>query len=192
MRIRCVSSIILASCLGVPAGTPMIAQQTAHPSTSPASPAAQPAKIAPPLHPITLEQTREMFELMRFRSTMQTMLHANLQQQRQLAPFIPADVWQDFEDSFAKTDFIPVFLPIYQKYLSQEDAAKALDFYRTPAGQRTLAAIPALMQDLPPASQSKAEEIAQQVFARHRQEIEDAQKKYQQPAAPSSGGEPPK
>lgn len=198
MRIKCVFAAILGIFLNVPAGAWAFAQQAAPQSSSAPSPAAQPgegtqaAKITPPEHPITLEQTREMFQLMKFRSTMQSVLHANLVQQRQAAPFIPEDVWQDFEESFAKTDFVPVFFPIFQKYFSEEDAAKALEFYRTPAGQHTLAATPALMQELPPASQAKGEEIARQVFERHHQEIEDAQRKFQQQSAPPSDSEKPK
>jgi uncharacterized protein len=144
---------------------------------------------APPAHPITLEQTKEMFELMHFRSTMLGMLHANLQEQRQRAPFIPEDVWQDFEMSFGKADFIPVFLPVYQKYLSQEDAAKALEFYRTPTGQHVLAVMPGLMQDVGAAAQTKGDQIAQAVFERHHQEIEDAQKRFSQ-QGPAGGSQP--
>ncbi len=117
---------------------------------------------------------------MHFQSTMQTMLHQNLEQQRQRAPFIPSDVWQDFETSFAKVDFSQVFLPVYQKYLSEDDAAQALKFYRTPAGQDTLKVMPALMGEIGQASEQKGEEITRQVLERHRQEIETAEKKYQQ------------
>jgi hypothetical protein len=167
-----------------------------HPVTKGQSSSPSGEKSTPPSHPITLEQTKEMFELMHFRSSMVRMLHANLQQQRQQAPFIPEDVWQDFETSFAKTDFVPVFLPVYQKYLSEDDATRALAFYRTPAGQHVLGVMPALMQDVAGAAQMKGNQIAQQVFERHHQEIEEAQKKFSQQMAPGgnspSSGSPPK
>lgn len=124
---------------------------------------------------------------MHFQSTMQTMLHENLEQQRARAPFIPNDVWQDFETSFAKVDFSQVFLPVYQKYLSQDDAAQALKFYRTPAGQDTLKVMPALMGEIGQASEQKGEEITKQVLERHRQEIEAAEKKYEQSRAAGAG-----
>jgi hypothetical protein len=151
---------------------------------------------APPAHPITLEQTKEMFQLMHFHETMLSMLHANLQAQRERAPFVPEDVWQDFETSFGRADFIPVFLPVYRRYLSEEDAARALDFYRTPAGQHVLAVMPPLMQDVATAAQAKGEEIAQEVFERHHDEIEAAQKKFNQqgtpPENPPAAGTQPK
>jgi hypothetical protein len=177
-----------------------LAQQSATKPSQPATAKKQAgsdsgAASASPAHPITLEQTKEMFELMHFRSTMARMLHANLQEQRRRAPFIPEDVWQDFETSFGKADFVSVFLPVYQKYLSQEDATKALAFYRTPTGQHVLAVMPPLMQDVGEAAQTKGDQIAQQVFERHHQEIEDAQKKFSQQGAPAGnfpagGGQP--
>lgn len=161
--------------------------------TQDSAPAAVPSA---PVHPITLEQEREMFDLMHFGSTMQSMLHVNLDRQRKRAPFIPEDVWQDFEKSFSDVDFVQLFLPVYQKYLSQEDAAKALEFYRTPAGQHTLAVMPALMRDVARTSQDKGEEISREVFERHHEEIEDAAKKYSQstttPENPSESEDHPK
>lgn len=176
-------------------GAHLMAQQPAAPHETGSQPANGSADAAPPLHPITLAQTKEMFELMHFQSTMQQILHTTIARQREAAPFVPEDVWQDFESSFGKVDFIEVFLPIYQKYLSQEDAAKALEFYRTPAGQHTLTVMAPLMQDVSQASQHKGEEIARQVFDRHRQEIEDAARKSGQPVGPPStatpGSQPP-
>ena len=197
MRMKHTAPIILVALLSSLPGAVAVAQQAGthspHTSSAKTQAGAAHSSTTPPTHPITLEQTREMFQLMRFSATMQNMLHANLEQQRQHEPFIPEDVWQDLEASFAKADFVPVFLPVYQKYLSQEDAAKALEFYRTPAGRRTLAVMPAVMQDVAVAAQAKGEEIAQQVFERHRKEIEDAAKKYEQqnarPANPPGGGQ---
>jgi hypothetical protein len=192
--------VVLSAALSVLLVPITFAQQSTqkpppHPVTKGESGSQSGEKSAPPTNPITLEQTKEMFDLMHFRSTMLKMLHANLQQQRQRAPFIPDDVWQDFETSFGKADFVPVFLPVYQKYLSEADATRALEFYRTPAGQHVLGVMPALMQDVAAAAQMKGDQIAQQVFERHHQEIEDAQKKFTQQMAPGgnspSGGKSP-
>lgn len=188
MRMKCVLPLLSLIFLGSPIALPAFAQQPASPPASSAAKSQREAKqtprIAPPAHPITLAQTEEMFRLMHFQATMQATLRATLERERERAPFIPEDVWQDFEASFAKADFIPVYLPVYQKYLSQEDAAKAIEFYRTPAGQHTLSVLPDLIQDVGEAAQKKGEEIARQVFERHHQEIEDAARKYQEQNAP--------
>jgi uncharacterized protein len=146
----------------------------------------------PPAHPITVEQTREMYELMGFKKTMNGMLMQTIAMQKQQAPFVPQDVWTDLQTSFDKVDYVSIFQPIYAKYLSQEDAAKALEFYRTPAGRHMLEVMPQLMHDIMLASQQKGQQVGREVIDRHRAEIEAAQKKYQQehepqPAAPASG-----
>ena len=44
---------------------------------------------------------------------------------RQAAPFIPEDVWTDVQTNIDGIDYTTLIQPIYAKYLSQEDAAKA-------------------------------------------------------------------
>ena len=149
-------------------------------------------QATPPAHPITIDQTREMYDLMGFKNTMNGMLMQTIAMQKQAAPFVPEDVWTDLQTSFGNVDYVSIFQPIYAKYLSQEDAAKSLEFYRTPAGHHMLEVMPPLMHDIMLASQQKGQQVGREVIDRHRTEIEAAQKKYQQehepqPAAPASG-----
>jgi hypothetical protein len=74
--------------------------------------------------------------------------------------------------------------PIYAKYLSTEDAAKALDFYRTPAGKRVLQAFPPMLGESVGAAQQKGRQVGRDAIDKHRPEIEEAQKKYQAEHAP--------
>jgi hypothetical protein len=157
-------------------GTPKATTST----TPSATGAASPTNPAPPAHPITIEQTREMYELMGFKKMMNGMLTQTISMQKQQAPFVPQDVWTDLQTSFDNVDYVTVFQPIYAKYLSEEDAAKSLEFYRTPAGRHMLEVMPPLMHDIMLASQQKGQEVGRQVIDRHRAEIEAAQKKYQQ------------
>ncbi len=157
-----------------------------------ASVSAAPGQPTPPAHPITIEQTREIYNLMGFKNTMDSMLMQTIAMQKQQAPFVPQDVWTDLQTSFGNVDYVTIFQPIYARYLSQEDAAKALEFYRTPAGRHMLEVTPQLMHDIMVASQQKGQQVGREVITRHRPEIEAAQKKYQQEhepqsAAPASG-----
>lgn len=150
------------------------------------------SETTPPAHPITIEQTREMYDLMGFKKTMNGMLMQTIAMQKQAAPFVPQDVWTDLQTSFDNVDYVSIFQPIYAKYLSQEDAAKSLEFYRTPAGRHMLEIMPPLMHDIMLASQQKGQQVGREVIDRHRTEIEAAQKKYQQehepqPTTPASG-----
>jgi hypothetical protein len=159
--------------------------------------AAKPAvdSIPPPAHPITLEQTKKMFEVMNFQKSMDAMMNQIISSQTQQAPFIPQSVWDDFRTSFQKTDFVALFLPVYQKYLSAEDAAKSLEFYETPAGKHMLQAMPPMMADIYKIASQKGQEIGQAVADRHMPEIQAAAKKYQEDhseqEAPITTVEPP-
>jgi uncharacterized protein len=173
--------------------TSAFAQQPANAASSPTTTSAKP-EIAPPAHPITLEQTRKMFELMDFQNMMDGMMNQMIAIQNQQAPFIPPAVWDDFRATFKKTDFVTLFLPVYQKYLSEEDAAKSLEFYETPAGRRMLRSMPLMMGDISSVAGQKGQEIGQAVVQRHMDEIKAAAKKYQDehasPAATPSSEAP--
>jgi hypothetical protein len=114
---------------------------------------------------------------------------------RQAAPFIPDDVWTDVQSNINGIDYPTLMQPIYAKYLSQEDAAKALDFYRTPAGKRVLQSMPPLLGESVAAAQQKGRQLGRDAIEKHRPEIEAAQKKYQQEhppqGAPGSGSAAP-
>jgi hypothetical protein len=187
----------LAGSLGASA---LYAQTTAPPkgassqapaATAPASPAGESAGkdfgVPPPAHPITLEQTREMLHLMGYKKLMTEMMDQNFAMQKQAAPFIPADVWSDLQTSFNNVDYAQLLEPVYAKYISQEDAAKALDFYRTPAGQAVLKAQPMLMREVIVASQQNAQKTGREVIQKHRAEIEAAQKQFQEQQQKQSG-----
>ena len=181
--------IYAASCFLL-LSTVAIAQQPAPaPATGDATAQAAPA-VTPPAHPITLEQTTKMFELMDFQHTMDSIMNQMISMQSRQVPFMPTSVWDDFRDTFKKTDFVTLFLPVYQKYLSEEDAAKSLEFYETPSGRRMLRAMPLMMGDISTIAGQKGQEIGQAVVQRHMDEIQAAAKKYQQdhpsPDQPSS------
>jgi hypothetical protein len=61
------------------------------------------------------------------------------------APFMPKDVSEDLRASMDKADINTPLIGIYKKYLSTEDAAKAIDFYRSPAGRDLIKANPQIM-----------------------------------------------
>lgn len=161
---------------------------TATRAGSPSGSAADANEPAPPAHPLSAEQTTEFLRLMGFQKNMDNMLTQTIGMQKQQAPFVPADVWTDFQSSFGKVDYNTLLQPVFAKYLSQEDAAKALEFYRTPAGQHVLQATPMLMRDIAVTSQQNGQQVSRDVIQRHRPEIEAAQKKYQQEHEPPASG----
>jgi hypothetical protein len=148
-----------------------------------------PGTPTPPANPITMAQTRELLDLMGYKKIEENNWSQMIAMNKQAAPFIPEDVWTDVQTSISGIDYPTLMQPIYAKYLSTDDAAKALDFYRTPAGKRVLQAMPQMLGESVSAAQQKGRQAGRDAIEKHRPEIEVAQKKYQaeHPPAGSTG-----
>jgi hypothetical protein len=168
--------------------------QSAPASTSPSNRSISPltpGQPAPPEHPITMEQTRELLSLMDYKKIEDSNWSQMITMNKQAAPFIPNDVWTDVQTNVDGIDYPTLMQPIYAKYLSQEDAAKALEFYRTPAGKRVLQSMPPMLGESVQAAQQKGRQVGREAIEKHRPEIEAAQKKYQAEHAPPAGSTAP-
>jgi hypothetical protein len=150
-----------------------------------------PGQPAPPAHPITMEQTRELLDLMDYKKIEQSNWSQMIAMNKQAAPFIPNDVWTDVQTNVDSIDYPTLLQPIYAKYLSQDDAAKALVFYQTPAGKRVLQSMPPMLGESVQAAQQKGRQVGRDAIEKHRPEIEAAQKKYQAEHAPPAGSSAP-
>jgi hypothetical protein len=150
-----------------------------------------PGTPTPPAHPITMEQTRELLDLMGYKKIEENNWSQMIAMNRQAAPFIPEAVWTDVQTNISGIDYPTLMQPIYAKYLSTEDAAKALEFYRTPAGKRVLQSMPPMLGESVAAAQQKGRQVGRDAIEKHRPEIETAQKKYQAEHAPPAGSTGP-
>ena len=96
----------------------------------------------------------------------------------QFPPYVPADVIDDLDKSLQNADLESHAADIYPKYISTEDATKIIDFYKSPAGRDLIAAQPYMMTELQRSAVQIAQQTARDVMARHKDEIEAAQRKY--------------
>lgn len=170
--------LIFAAAVAAMLASTVSAQQT--PPAAPASQtSAQSPEIAPPARPLTLEQTRELFNTAGTQTMLRALAHQALAVQRANAPeFIPASIWAELEEGLIKIDFPTLLYPTYAKYLSEQDAAKAIEFYKTPEGQHLIQVMPVVMKEAGKIGQEQGARIAQEIFTKHQQEILDAKTKY--------------
>jgi hypothetical protein len=180
-------------------------QQTAAPSApkaaSPAQQPTQPAQpqapvIPPPAHPITADQIKEM-QVLTGAADIKKRIVANAMQyyRRMFPPYIPQDVIDDLGKSLESADLESPAAQIYPKYISTEDAAKIIDFYKSSAGQNLLKAQPYMMTEMQRSAAEVAQQTAREVMERHKAEIEAAGQKYmqqQQQSKPSLNAPAPK
>jgi hypothetical protein len=155
-----------------------VAQQPAPAGNSAPAESAQPA-IPPPAHPITPTQTKEIFQITGMQTMLRSVVRQMLAGQRANAPeWIPSSIWNDLENGMAAIDFATLLYPTYSQYLSEEDAIKAIEFYRTPEGQHFIQVTPFAMAAAGDIGRREGARIAQEIFASHQQELLDAKTKY--------------
>jgi uncharacterized protein len=158
---------------------PVVAQQATPPSGDAAT--AANAVTAAPEHPITADQVHEMLQLTGALKLMQQMLDGLMPVLKQsLPPYMPVDVFEDFRRSLLGVDLQAALVTSYQAHISTEDAAQILTFYRTPAGQRLLAAMPLIQKDTQRIGQQMGQQVMVEVLERHKSEIDAARQQYQQ------------
>jgi hypothetical protein len=176
----------------------------AHPATSaPAhsASASEAPSIPPPANPITAAQIKEMEQVTGVKEMQKRIVSSAMQYYRsQFPPFMPQDVIEDLSKSLESADLNAQATTVYPKYVSTEDAAKIIEFYKTPTGQRMIAAQPEMMTEMQRSAIQIAQQTAKDVIERHKPEIEAAQQKYiqehqqQKPSlsapAPASPGAP--
>jgi uncharacterized protein len=142
----------------------------------------------PPEHPITTAQVHELLELTGANRLKDQMIHNTMTYlQKAFPPYMPKDVIDDLETSFAKMDVESLTIKEYQKHISTEDATQFIAFYKTPAGRHLVSALPVIAQDVQASATKQASQITQEVIARHKDEILAAAAKYrqQQPDTPT-------
>ncbi len=181
--------------LAATAQTPAAKPSSPPPLPTPGS-AAKPNQPPPPAHPITTEQAHELMQLTGTDKIKARLIdNVNAYEQR-FPPFVPQDVKDDIHTSFEKLDIEAQTVAIYQRYLSTEDAAKIIEFDKTPAGKNLIAVTPAMMGEIQQNANKQATQTLQATIERHKPEIEAAQKSYEaaHPAptlgAPGAGASP--
>jgi hypothetical protein len=164
---------------------------TAKSPTAPPAAANEPA-IKPPANPITPAQIKEMQELTGAEATKKRIVANAMQFYRsQFPPYVPQDVIDDLDKSLQNADLEAHAAEIYPKYISTEDAEKIIEFYKSPAGRHMITAQPYMMTEMQRSAVQIAQETARDVMARHKDEIEAAQRKYMEQQQKPSLSTPP-
>ena len=193
---RSLQSFAFSGVLILVSSAPLFAQQVtpgAAGSTTrraPASPApgagdpVRPVSIKPPEHPATPEQVREYLTVTNADALSHAIMSQLLGSMRAAAnPAIPPSVWNEMDEQFKKMDLIAAVLPAYQRYLSQEDMAAILAFYRSPAGRNILESQPYIRSLTQESLQKAGREIGEKAARDHMDEIIALQKKLDAAAA---------
>jgi hypothetical protein len=138
------------------------------------------AEHAAPLHPVTAAQVYEILRLTGTDPMRRQMLDSMLPYMKQMMPYLPDDVADDFQTSLAAADFQGAMVEAFQKRLSTEDAAQIIAFYRSDVGRRMITVMPAILNEGQDAGAQLGQRVLFTVIRRHKEEMDAAAKKYHQ------------
>ena len=148
---------------------------------------AQDASPVPSAHPATVEQVRRLLSLSHATERVTAALNGQIEIQKKQGPNIfPDAFWKDVQTEFAKTDWVAIAVPVYQRYFSEEEADAVIAFYSTPIGQKVLDSSQALSQELSSQGFAIGKEIGARVAERYKTEIEENMRKLQQSKTPGA------
>lgn len=69
---------------------------------------------------------------------------------KQQSPNVKSSVWEEYEKEFSNTsiiDIVEMLVPVYKKYMTQEDLEEMVKFYQTPVGQKYAKNTPLITQE---------------------------------------------
>ena len=93
---------------------------------------------------------KTMFEVSGTSESYQAVIKQTMNMLKQQHAEVSAEVWNELEKEFLKTsleDLVDLLVPVYSKYLDQNDLEKIINFYQTPAGKKLAGSTPLIMQE---------------------------------------------
>jgi hypothetical protein len=87
---------------------------------------------------------REMMDIMGMNTLMDQMMSQMIGEFRKSMPNVPSEFWDTAEEEFRQEPFMPLVMPLYDKYFTEEDLDVIVVFYKSPTGQRLIKTLPQL------------------------------------------------
>jgi uncharacterized protein len=78
-------------------------------------------------------------------------------------PKVPQKFWDDFMKEAKPEQLVELIVPIYDKYLTDEDVQSLIQFYQSPVGKKVIQVLPQITQESMQAGQQWGAEIGQKV-----------------------------
>jgi uncharacterized protein len=125
-------------------------------STAPAMDAASQAK---------LEDIRKLMALNGSDKIVETVGQQMTDRMKTALPRVPQSFWDEFVKKVKPEDLDSSVVAVYGKYLTDTDVKALLEFYSTPAGRKSLEAMPKIQTDIYQAVQQWSRTVGQQAKA---------------------------
>lgn len=97
-------------------------------------------------------------------------MHQQLEYLKGNYPQVPEKFWQEMERESGAIDFVSIIVPIYAKYLSDQEVKDVVAFYESAAGKKFFLVLPSMLQEALPLFQAKGEEISHRILDKMKAE----------------------
>jgi len=164
---------------------PLLAANTAKPGNAGGVAASGQGENVQPAHPVTAAQVHEILELTGTNTQKREMLDGLLPHLKEMMPWMPSDVVGDLERTLGTADFEGAMVRSFQQHLSTEEAAQIIAFYKSPAGRRMIAVMPAALNEGRDGVAELGQQVTMEVMQRHKDEIDAAAKVYRESHPPA-------
>jgi hypothetical protein len=90
---------------------------------------------------------------------------------KKMVPDAPEKFWTDFMAEVDANEMVNLVIPIYQKYLTEEDVEVMNKFYNSPTGKKLIRVQPQIMRESMMLGQQWGQGIAQKVLTKYKQQV---------------------
>ncbi len=88
---------------------------------------------------------------------------------KKMIPDAPDKFWTDIMANVNPNELINLVIPIYQKYLTEDDVKGIIAFYASPVGKKLIRVQPAIMRDSIRLGQQWGQQMARRILLKYKQ-----------------------
>lgn len=126
--------------------------------------------------PATKESIQTLMQTTGAENMAQQMASQIIPMLKKLVPEAPDRFWDDFFKEINAEQINELIIPIYQKYLTEQDVQAINAFYQSPAGQKLIRVQPQISKESMIAGQLWGQQIAEKVIAKYKQQKQQQEK----------------
>lgn len=94
-----------------------------------------------------IENIKNLLEITGAKAMNEQMLTQMINAIKAQYPDVPEQFWDTFAAEISADDLINEYIPLYDKYFTNEEIKGMIAFYQTPLGKKTLSVLPQISQD---------------------------------------------
>ena len=121
--------------------------------------------------PATEDSIRELIRVTKADAMGDQIVSQMFERYKTMRPEIPGEFWDRLYSKFDMTELVDLMIPVYQKYLTEEEVLGLIEFNKTPLGQKMIAINPPMMAESVEIGMNWGARVGEQVVEELRAEL---------------------